>query len=379
MAELKRFKTAVIGCGVISEIYLKNLCQFFKIIDVVGCSDLLPERSKQRAEQFGIRQMTNEEIYSDPEIEIVVNLTYPLSHYEVTKAALLAGKHVYSEKMIAVTLEEGEELLALARSKNLQLTIAPDTCLGGGIQTARWIVDSGMIGDPIMVSGFCPRSYQLTREDDAVRMIHLPGGGIPFDMGGYYLHAFVNLFGPVSRASGFARIRAPHRTYLNPQSPLYGDEFEETCINTMSAALEFESGVLGSLLVTSECTSNAVQKIEVMGTEGMLSIHDPNNFGGPLTVKRTGNPEPLTIPYTHAFYDTDRRGIGVADMAYAIKNGRRPRLDGALGLHAFEIIHRVWSSTTTGKTYTIKNQVQRPAAMPRTPFGGTCAEHVLDL
>ncbi|MCH5353549.1 MAG: Gfo/Idh/MocA family oxidoreductase [Acutalibacter sp.] len=379
MAELKPIKAAVIGCGVISEIYLKNLCEFFKIVDVVGCSDLIPERSKKRAEQFGIRQMTNDEIFADSEIEIVVNLTYPLSHYEVTKAALLAGKHVYSEKMIAVELAEGEELLRLARSKNLQFTVAPDTCLGGGIQTARWIVDSGMIGEPILVSGFCPRSYQLVREDAEVRMVHLPGGGIPFDMGGYYLHAFVNLFGAISRVSGFAQIRNPHRSYLNPRSPLYGDDFEETCINTMSASLQFESGVLGSLLVTSECTADAVQKIEVLGTEGMLSIHDPNNFGGPIRVKRSGNSEELVIPYTHAFFETDRRGLGVADMAYAIKNHRRPRLDASLGLHAFEVIHRVWESTKTGKTYEIVNQTEHPQAMPRTPFGGTCAEHVLDL
>ncbi len=268
--------------------------------------------------------------------------------------------------------------MRLAGSKHLQLTVAPDTCLGGGLQTARWIIDSGMIGEPVMASGYCPRSYQLTREDDAVRMIHLPGGGVPFDMGGYYLHAFVNFFGPVSRVSGFAKIRNAHRAYLNPHSPLYQEPFTETCINTMSAALEFESGVLGSLLVTSECTSGGEQKIEVMGTEGTLYVHDPNNFGGAVRVKRTGNEEALAIPYTHAFYDTDRRGIGVADMAYAIRNGRRPRLDASLGLHAFEIIHRVWESTETGKTYTIQNQTCRPQAMPRTPFNGTCAEHVMD-
>ncbi len=108
MAELKPMKAAVIGCGVISEIYLKNLCGFFQVIDVVGCSDIIPERSQKRAEQFHIRQMTNEEIYADREIQIVVNLTDPMNHYEVTKAALLAGQHVYCEKMIAVELAEGE-------------------------------------------------------------------------------------------------------------------------------------------------------------------------------------------------------------------------------------------------------------------------------
>lgn len=375
---LKPIKTAVIGCGAISDIYLQNLCQFFKIIDVVGCSDLIPERSAQKAEKYGIRQMTNEEIYNDPEIEIVVNLTYPLSHYEVTKDALMAGKHVYSEKMLAVELEEGEELVALAREKGLCLTAAPDTFLGGGLQTARWIVESGMIGEPVMVSGYCHRSYQLTRPDDAIRMIHQAGGGIPFDMGGYYLHAMVNMFGGINRVTGFAQIRNPERKYLNPQSPLYGDPYTEVCINTIAASMEFENGMLGNLLITSESNCEGLQKIEVMGTEGTLCIHDPNNFMGPLTVKRAHNPEPLVIPYTHGFNDRDMRGLGVADMAYAIKNHRTPRADAQLGLHAFEVIHRIWQSTSTNLTYTVKNRACQPKALRTTAFCGQCAENVLD-
>lgn len=375
---IKPIKTAVIGCGVISDIYLKNLCNFFKITEVVGCSDIIPEKAAAQAEKYGIRQMSNEEIYSDPEIEIVVNLTYPLSHYEVTKAALLAGKHVYSEKMIAVELSEGEELVQLAREKGLCLTVAPDTFLGGGLQTARWIVESGMIGEPITVSGFCQRSYQLTRADDAVRMVHQAGGGVPFDMGGYYLHAMVNMFGGIRKASGFAKIRNPDRQYLNPQSPLYKEPYHEVCINTIAAALEFESGVLGSLTITSESGSGELQKIEVVGTQGSLCIHDPNNFMGPLLVKRPHNPEPLVIPYTHGFSEQDTRGVGVADMAYAIRNKRTPRADAQLGLHAFEVIHRVWQSTSTGLSYLIENKACQPKPLPPTALQKQCAESVLD-
>ncbi|MCL2479978.1 MAG: Gfo/Idh/MocA family oxidoreductase, partial [Treponema sp.] len=208
---LETFKTAVIGCGMISEMYLKNLCNFFKITDVVGCSDIIPERSKKRSDQFNIKQMTNEEIYRDPEIQIVVNLTDPPSHYEVTKNALNAGKHVYCEKMMAVTLAEGEELHALAKEKKLAYTTAPDTFLGQGMQTARWILDSGMIGTPVAVNGICQRGYLLDRDDDWIRMIHRPGGGIPFDMGGYYLHVFVDWFGPIEKVTGFAKTVNEHR------------------------------------------------------------------------------------------------------------------------------------------------------------------------
>jgi len=370
-------KAAVIGCGVISDHYLSNLCNYFMITEVVGCSDLIPSLSAAKAQKYGIRQMTNEEIFSDPEIEIVVNLTYPLSHYQVSKAALLAGKHVYCEKMIAIELCEGEELLALAREKGLLFTVAPDTFLWGGLQTARFAVDAGLIGEPIMISGLCQRSYQLNRSDDAVRMVHQAGGGIPFDMGGYYLHAFVNMLGCIKRATGFAKIRNPHRKYLHPHSPLYKDDYEEVCINTITAVLEFNSGILGNLLITSESAGHGLEKIELIGTEGALLIPDPNRQGE-IFLKRSGNAEPCIFPYTHPFTEHQMRGLGVADMAYAIRNGRKPRADAALGLHAFEVIHRVWESESTGKTYDILNRCDRPVALPKTAITGACAECILD-
>jgi len=379
MAKLETFKTAIIGSGMISAVYLNTLCKFFKITEVAGCSDIVPERSKKRAEEYNIKQMTTEEIINDPEIRIVVILTEAPFHYELTKQALNAGKHVYCEKMMAVDLAEGEELAALAKEKKLQYTVAPDAFLGAGLQTARWIIDSGMIGTPVLVNGICQRAYLLDRDDDWIRMIHRPGGGIPFDMGGYYLHAFVNFFGPVEKVSGFAKTVNEKRKFLNPHSPLYGDDYTEPCINTISASLQFKSGVLGTLAITSESINGGVEKIEVVGTTGTLFVHDPNLFSGPISVKKRGNPEPLIIPYTHAFGEQHFRGIGVADMAYAIKNNRKPRLDSDLGLHAFEIIHKVWESTSTGQTYTLKHSAERPAAMPPTGLSSQAAEGTLDM
>lgn len=370
-------KIGVIGCGEISGIYLHNLCHRFGVAQVVGCSDIIPERAAAASAAFGICAMTNEEIFCDPDIQVVVNLTYPTSHYEVTRGALLAGKHVYTEKMLAVTLEEGETLQALAREKGLWLTAAPDTFLGGGLQTARYIVDGGLIGEPLMVSAICQRDYQLDRPDDVIRMVHEPGGGLPFDMGGYYLHAMVNMLGPVQKATGFADIHQENRRFLHPKSPLYGKPYKEPSINTMAASLLFESGVVGSLVMSSESTADTLQKIEIVGTEGSLGIHDPNDFYGPLVLTRPGS-APAVFPYTHPFHDDNWRGLGVADLCYAIKNGRRPRAEGSLGLHAFEVIHRVWQSTVTGQTYTIENRVARPEAMPRSGFRGEVAEFVLD-
>ena len=380
MAELKTIKTAIIGSGMISRIYIHNLHKFFKITEVVGCADVVPERSKKRAEEFGIKQMTDEEIYNDPEIKIVVNLTDPLNHYQVSKESLNAGKCVYSEKMMAVTLAEGEELFALARQKNLLFTVAPDTFLGGGHQTARWIIDQGMIGKPILVSAVCQRGYHLDGSYEGIGMNHKDGGGIPFDMGGYYLHCLINLFGPITKAGGFAQIRDQDRKFTNPHSPRYMDNYHETTINTMSASLQFKSGVLGSLIITSESVwgGSHMQKVEVIGTEGVLCMHDPNDFFGSINVKRPGNQDPLTIPYTHAFSDNDYRGLGVVDMAYSLKNNRKPRADASIGLMAFETIHKVWKSTETGQVYDIATKTDRPLAMTPSAMSSQSAEGLMD-
>ena len=377
MAKFETFKTAIIGCGMISEMYMGNLCNFFKITEVVGCSDLIPERSKKRADQFNIKQMTNEEILSNPDIKIVVNLTDPKSHYEVTKAAFNAGKHVYCEKMMAVTLAEGEELYALAKQKKLAYTMAPDSFLGAAVQTARWVIDSGMIGMPVMMNGYCQRSYLLDRGDDEIRMIHKEGGGIPFDMGGYFIHSFINFFGPIEKVSGFTRNINENRKFLNPHNPRYGDDYREPSINTMVTSMKFKSGMLGTFIITSESV-NAIHKIEVTGTEGTLFIGDPSAFSCNVSVKKPKNPEPLVIPYTHAFTEQPFRGIGVVDMAYAVKNNRKPRADAEIGLQAFELVHKVWESTTTGLTYTLKHVPERPAAMPATILSSQCAEGTMD-
>ncbi len=365
MSAVKPIKTALIGSGEISGIYLKNLTQTFLITDMVGCSDIIPERSKKRAEEYGIRQMTNEEILKDPEIKIVVNTTYPKAHYEVSKAALLAGKNVYCEKMIGVKLEEGKELVRLAKEKGLLMTVAPDTFLGAGHQTARLAIEAGLIGEPLHVLGVCQRGYHLTWASSSENALQGPGGGIPFDMGGYYLHAMVNFFGPVKRATGFANTRNKTRPFLHPLHPNYMENFEVNTINNMAATLEFANGVLGTLVITSESIRDKA-RLEIIGTQGTLTMHDPNDFSGPIVLKRP-NCEPCTLPFTHGF-SSNSRGIGVADMAYALKNDRNPRVSADIGLHVFELILGVWSGTETGKIYEPTTTCSQPKALHQGDF-----------
>lgn len=400
MAQIKKVKAAIIGCGTIcNRIYAPNLMEKFHIIDLVACADRIPERAASLAEKYGLKQKTNEEIYNDPEIEIVVNLTCPESHYEVSKAAILAGKNVYSEKMMAVTLEEGRELYELAKSKGVWYTIGPDTFLGSSWQTARKAIDDGLIGEPVAMVCHYTSNYQLDKELSDVDADHFaftlhPGGGIPYDFGGYYLHNIINLLGSIKRVSGFCKTMYPDRIYRNPRHPLYKEPVHIETPTSITGALEFESGVHGTLLITSDSAANRFS-FSVIGTAGTLILNDPNYFGGSLKIMRSGNlpiepgqqppasdwesfraqEVPLTL--THP-YREDSRGIAVADLAYALRNGRRPRAHMDLGFHAFETIHGIWQSGDTGKVYEMTSRCERPAPLRSLPLTGTAAEFILD-
>ena len=361
--KVKPIKVGLIGSGAISGTYLNNMINRFEILEVVGCSDIIPERSKARAEEFGIRDMTNEQILGDPEIQIIVNTTYPTSHYEVNKAALMAGKNVHCEKMIAVELDEGKELAALAKQKNLRIGMAPDTFMGAGYQTARKLLDAGMIGEPFMAQAMVVRGYHQDKWGGPMfGFTRQPGGGIPFDMGGYYMHALISLLGPVARAAGFAQCRYPERTVKNTKNPVYGETITIETINALTGSLEFENGVLGNLTLVSEGFGET-PRVEIYGTEGILVCPDPNTFGGLVLLKRNGSNEFVSMPLTHGYSSGCCRGLGAADMAWAITNGRPHRAHGDMGLQAFEIIHGVWQCSKDGKVHEMESTCAQPAPL----------------
>ena len=378
MKTFKPVKTAVIGCGMISKIYLENCVKRFNVLDVVGVSDIVPERSAQRAEEFGVRQMTNEEILADPSIELVINLTYPVSHYEVTKAALLAGKHVHSEKMIATTFEKGKELFDLAREKGLYLTAAPDTFLGARLQTARQVLDSGLIGRPMAASISLSRCYRHSewKKEEEKRFAFCPGGGILNDVGCYYLTALVSMLGSIERVCGFSATYEPARPFMHPENPAYGKMMTyEDCPNNYAGALQFENGVLCGLTVTSE-TYGGGSAFMLYGTQGTLWLDDPNEFGGPLMMELKGSREKVALPLTHA-YDTNSRGLGAADLAYAIRNGRPPRCLPEMALHTFEASCAVVKSGEENIMYRMTTRTGRPD--PFEPGHTEYPEVVMDL
>lgn len=356
-------KVALIGSGMISEVYLNNL-KSFNAIELVGCSDIVPERAKHRAEQFGIRAMTNEEILSDPTIEYVVNTTYPLAHYDVAKSVLEAGKSVYTEKMVCENLDQISELMTLAESKGLFFAGAPDTFLDGSSQLARQILDSGMVGTPMMAEAFLTRSYHHERYYTGTekRFAFCRHGGIIFDMGAYYLSELVSLLGGIDMVSGFAQIHDPDRTYQNPNSPLYGDPMTVESWNNITGSLHFQNGTLGSFTMTSECGGNT-NRFVIHCTEGKLVLGDPNNYESVIRVyNKKGEESVIRSPY--GYTSGNRRGIGLLDAIYARRNGRPARCTGELNRHVLEATLGIVESSKTGNTYKMTTTCARPAPLP---------------
>lgn len=358
--EQKKMKVALIGSGMISGIYLKNL-QKFDATELVGCSDIIPARAEARAAEFGIRAMTNEEIFADPSIELVVNTTYPTAHYAVARQALAAGKHVYTEKMVCETLAQANELQDMAAARGLFCGGAPDTYLGGGAQLARMFIDAGMIGTPTMAEAFLSRSYHHERFHTAPekRFAFCRHGGIIFDMGAYYLTELVFLLGPISRVTGFSQTRDPDRTFSNPNSPLFGQPMTVETPNNTTGVLAFAGGALGTLTMTSEGGASA-NRFVIHGTDGYIDLGDPNNYDGTITVKpKKGDASVIHTPF--AFHGDNFRGLGVADAIYAIRGSRAPRCSGELTRHVLEAALGICQSSDTGMTYAMTTTCTRPA------------------
>ena len=363
---MKRIKTAIVGCGSISDIYMTNFTNgTFQIIELTACSDLMEDRMNASAEKFGIRAMTLEEICADPSIELVVNLTTPAAHYPIIKQCLLAGKHVFSEKMIAVELEQGEELVALANAKGVRLGVAPDTFLGASVQTARYIVDAGLIGKPLSCRASISRNYAVYGEF----LTHLcrRGGGIGFDMGGYYLTALSSILGPAESVAAFTAIHEPQRTNTRIGAPGFGQTYTIEEPNVIAAAIRYENGVLGTLHMNSDCLLDETYGLEIYGTDGILYMGNPNEFGSPVYLQKTMG-ERIRFPLTHGFA-ANSRGVGAAEMAWSIAADRPHRASKEMAFHVFELMHGVKRSAESGGVYRMQSRFDIPAPLPASYMG----------
>ncbi len=353
-------KVGIVGCGNISGIYFKNLTSTFLNTEVAACADLDFSRAEAKAKEFGCEACSVKELLANPDIAIVGNLTMPKAHAVVAVAALQAGKSIHGEKPFTITREEGKKVLALAKRKGLLTGCAPDTFMGGGIQTCIKLIDDGWIGQPIGATAFMTCHGHESWHPDP-EFYYKVGGGPMFDMGPYYLTALVAMMGPVKRVSGMTRATFPER--LITSAPKYGTRVKVDVPTHVAGLLEFGTGAIGTIITTFDVWAAELPRIEVYGTEGSLSVPDPNGFGGPVRIFRPGMKGWTEAPLSHGYAD-NARGIGVADMACALRSGRRNRASGELAFHVLDIMHAFHDASDAGKTVVLGSSCVRPAPLP---------------
>ncbi|MCS6773423.1 MAG: Gfo/Idh/MocA family oxidoreductase [Thermoflexales bacterium] len=349
----------VIGAGNISSIYLEA-DRKFRNIRITKVADLDIGRARAQAEKFGKQAATVDELLDDPEIEIVINLTVPSAHAEVAMRALEAGKHVYNEKPLAVERADAEAILAMARARGLRVGCAPDTFLGGGLQTCRALIDAGAIGRPVVAFAHMlsvgPESWHPNPE-----FFYKPGAGPMFDMGPYYLTALVALLGSVARVSGMTRIT--HAERLVTSQPLHGARIAVEVPTLVCGLLEFSSGALAHLTTTFDAPDGYTVGLRIVGTEGELECPDPNTFGGLVRLRLKGDQRWHEVPIRHQWVENSR-GLGVAEMAEAIRAQRRHRASGELAYHVLDLMHAFHDSARDGRHVDIRTPCERPEALP---------------
>jgi predicted dehydrogenase len=345
----------VIGCGKISSIYFEN-CAKFAMLHVVACADLDMGRAREKAAQHAIRACSVEELLADPRIEIIINLTIPAAHAKVAMAAITANKSVYNEKPLAIQREEARQMLAAARAGGVLIGGAPDTFLGGGLQTCRLLIDEGAIGLPIAASAFMLNHGHEHWHPDP-NFYYQPGGGPLFDMGPYYLTALISLLGPVRRVTGSTRITFPQRTITS--EPHYGEKITVNTPTHIAGVLDFANGAIGTIVTSFDVWASELPHIEIYGTEGTLSIPDPNTFGGPVRLRRAGANEWTNVPLTHS-YTGNSRGLGIADMADALRSGRPHRANGELAYHVLDIMCAIHDASREGRHIELASTCSRP-------------------
>lgn len=363
-------KVAMIGVGNISGIYLKNITETFREVELVGVCDLVRERAEKAQREYNIPKIyeTMYDAFADPEVQIILNLTRPYEHFAVSHGALSAGKHVYSEKPLAADLEEGKALLKLAKEKGLMLGGAPDTFMGAGIQTCRRLIDDGYIGTPIGSAAFMIGCGHECWHPDP-EFYYKRGGGPMFDMGPYYLTAMINLMGGVDRVMSAARISYPKRVITS--QPQAGKVMDVEVDTYVAGTVQYTSGAIGTIFTTFDThyPRETSRVIEIYGSEGTLFVPDPNDFSGKIRLYRPEEGIVKEIPMTFG-YPENSRGLGLADMAKALATGRAARCDVQQTYHVLEIIEGFASSAKNGCWTKIESEYNRAPAMVRPVLKG---------
>ena len=351
-------KLGVIGCGTISGAYFKA-ARLFPVLELVACADLNREAAERAAKTWGVEALSVETLLARSDIDIVLNLTVPQAHAEVTVQALEAGKHVHLEKPLALTRGEGARVVAAAETLGLRVSCAPDTFLGAGLQTCRQVLDRGVIGRVVAGTAFMmiPGHESWHPNPD---FYYQGGGGPLFDMGPYYLTALVHLLGPVRRVSATSATSGERTIASDPRR---GERIPVEVPTHVSGTLEFVTGALVTLVMSFDVHHHTNHPIELHGERGSLQVPDPNTFGGPVRLRAAGKNDWQDQELVNAYTD-NMRGIGAADSAFALQTGRKPRCDISLAFHVLETMQALHSSSERGEHVIIQSKPERPAPLP---------------
>lgn len=357
-------RIGIVGCGNISGIYFENLSKY-KSTEVVACADIDIARAEAAAARYNVPlALPTVDLLKHPDIDLVLNLTIPNAHASVALAAVEAGKHVYNEKPLTISLEDGAQLVEKANSKGVRVGCAPDTFLGGGIQTCRKLIDEGAIGEVIA----CEAHMQCHGHESwhpSPEFYYQVGGGPMMDMGPYYLTALINLMGSIDRVAGIARVTFPMRTITS--EPKRGVGIDVETPTHITGSVQFSTGAIGVIVQSFDVWHGNVAPIILHGTEGSMLVGDPNSFGDRVQIRGKSDSDWHEVPLTHGFA-LNSRGVGVLDMAHAIQEGRPHRASGELALHVLETMHAFLASSEQSQYVKLTHKVERPAAMPTDAF-----------
>lgn len=356
----------VVGVGGISDIFLDNMINRYKNLNVVGCTARNMEHIKAKAKKYSISPMNMNEMFDSSDIDIIVNLTPAPVHYEIIKRTLLAGKHSFSEKPLALNYSEGKELMDIAQKKELRIGCSPDTFLGSGVQTAVKAVEDGIIGDVTGFTVMLNRGLDLLYE--FMGFLTKPGGGIGYDYGVYALTALFSILGSADEVCGFMQTNRPQRKFFLPMNPKCGQKYTVENETIMVASIKMKNGILGSVTFNGDCVFPDKPYICIQGTKGLLYLPDPNMFGGDVIftkgysdlrqIRGGGDPDVILLPYNK--FSNDSRGIGVAEMAFAIEKDRPHRASGELACHILELLDGVVSSCESKRYAKLESTFTKP-------------------
>ena len=361
-------RVGIIGCGNISAAYM-DLSRLFRNIEVLACADVDRRAAKARAKEFGLRAESVESLLAAEDIDMIVNLTIPAAHYDVSRRIVEAGKHVYSEKPFVLSVKEGKDLLRRAARKGVRVGSAPDTFLGGAHQQARHLIDSGAIGK---ITGGTAHVMSHGMEDwhPNPDFFFKPGAGPVLDIGPYYITNLIQLIGPVRSVMAMTTTPASHRTIGS--KPRKGEQIKVETPTTIHALMEFVSGATVSLGASWDVWHHGHNNMELYGEDGTLYVPDPNFFGGEIRLTRKGKEKkppkfshPLGVPNQKHGQGmmANYRTIGLADMAAAILEGRPHRCSHELALHAVDVMTSILKAGETGKAVKMSTVCERPAAL----------------